>query len=148
MRWNCVLKSDTFVETSLKHYNDVIMGAIASQITSLMIVYSMVYSDADQRKHQSSALLCLCAGNSRTSGQLRGNFFLLMTSSWRGNSISTTKVNLFSCRTCIADKCVFRGSQTKLMRNICSISVKWRSPAQWAKLCQAVLLPENSLDKV
>ena len=33
------------------------MGAIASQITSLTIVYSTVYSDADQRKHQSSALL-------------------------------------------------------------------------------------------
>ena len=32
------------------------MGAIASQITSLTIVYSTV-SDADQRKHQSSASL-------------------------------------------------------------------------------------------
>ena len=30
------------------HYDDVIMNAIASQITSLMIVYSTVYSDADQ----------------------------------------------------------------------------------------------------
>ena len=37
------------------YYGDVIMGAIASQITSLTIVYSTVYSDADQRKHQSSA---------------------------------------------------------------------------------------------
>ena len=33
------------------------MDAIASQITSLTIVYSTVYSDADQRKHQSSASL-------------------------------------------------------------------------------------------
>ena len=33
------------------------MGAIASQITSLTIVYSTVYSDADQRKHQISASL-------------------------------------------------------------------------------------------
>ena len=33
------------------------MGAIASQITSLTIVYLTVYSDADQRKHQSSASL-------------------------------------------------------------------------------------------
>ena len=39
------------------HYNDVIMGAMASQIASLAIVYSSVYSDADQRKHQSSASL-------------------------------------------------------------------------------------------
>ena len=33
------------------------MDAIASQITSLTIVYLTVYSDADQRKHQSSASL-------------------------------------------------------------------------------------------
>ena len=33
------------------------MSLIASQITSLTIVYSTVYSGADQRKHQSSALL-------------------------------------------------------------------------------------------
>ena len=39
------------------HYSDVIMGTIASQITSLTIVYSTVYSDADLRKHQSSASL-------------------------------------------------------------------------------------------
>ena len=44
------------------HYGDVIMGAIASQITSLTIVYSIVYSDADQRKHQSSALLAFVRG--------------------------------------------------------------------------------------
>ena len=43
--------------TKMEQYNDVVMGAIASQITSLTIVYSIVYSDADQRKHQSSASL-------------------------------------------------------------------------------------------
>ena len=41
----------------LFHYSDVIMGTITSQTTSLTIVYSTVYSDADQRKHQSSASL-------------------------------------------------------------------------------------------
>ena len=34
-----------------------IMGPMASQITSLTIVYSTVYSGADQRKHQSSPSL-------------------------------------------------------------------------------------------
>ena len=34
------------------HYIDVIMTTMASQITSLTVVYSTVYSDADQRKHQ------------------------------------------------------------------------------------------------
>ena len=39
------------------HYSDAIMGAMASQITSLSIVYLTVYSGADQRKRQSSASL-------------------------------------------------------------------------------------------
>ena len=38
------------------------MGAIASQITSFTIVYSTVYSGADQSKHQSSALLAFVWG--------------------------------------------------------------------------------------
>ena len=42
---------------SYLHYNDVIMGAIASRITGLTVAYSIVYSGADQRKHQSSASL-------------------------------------------------------------------------------------------
>ena len=46
----------------IKHYNDVIMGTIASQITSLTIVNSTVYSGADQRKHQSSASLAFVRG--------------------------------------------------------------------------------------
>ena len=46
----------------LPHYNDVIMGVIASQITSLTIVYSIVYSDADQRKYQSSESLAFVRG--------------------------------------------------------------------------------------
>ena len=49
-------------KTVFSHYDDVIMSAIASQITSLTIVYSIVYSDADQRKHQSSASLAFVRG--------------------------------------------------------------------------------------
>ena len=70
------------------HYDDVIMTTIASQITILTIVYSTVYSDADQRKHQSSASLAFVWGIHRdrwiprTKGQLRGKCFHLMTSSW------------------------------------------------------------------
>ena len=70
------------------HYDDVIMTTIASQITSLTVVYSIVYSDADERKHQSSASLAFMWGIHRdrwiprTKGQLRGKCFHLMTSSW------------------------------------------------------------------
>ena len=38
------------------------MDAITSQITSLTIVYSTVYSGVDQRKHQSSASLAFVRG--------------------------------------------------------------------------------------
>ena len=57
------------------HYTDPIMGTMASQITSLTIVYSTVYSDADQRKYQSSTSLAFVWGihhrpvNSHTNGQ-------------------------------------------------------------------------------
>ena len=70
------------------HYDDVIMSAMASQITSLVIVYSTVYSGTYRRNHQSSASLAFVRGIRRllviprTKGQQRGKCFHLMTSSW------------------------------------------------------------------
>ena len=106
-----------FKRVSWHHYCDVIMGTMASQITSLTIVYSTVYSDADQRKHQSAASLAFMRGIHRdrwiprTNGQRRGKCFHLMTSScsWKrvhfcsitvlqlvpNNCFSTS--SLFSC---------------------------------------------------
>ena len=55
-------KITTWEHWKLLRYNDVIMRAMASQITSLTIVYSTVYSGADQRKHQSSASLAFVRG--------------------------------------------------------------------------------------
>ena len=52
-------------EDKVFHYNDVIMTTMASQITSLTVVYSIVYSGADQRKHQSSASLAFGRGSHR-----------------------------------------------------------------------------------
>ena len=46
----------------LWHCGDVIMGAMAYQITSLTIVCPNVYTGADQRKHQSSASLAFVWG--------------------------------------------------------------------------------------
>ena len=48
--------------TSSTHCCDIIMDAMASQITSLAIVYSIVHSGADQRKHQRSASLAFVRG--------------------------------------------------------------------------------------
>ena len=72
---------------NLFHYDDVIITTLASQITSLMVVYSIVSSGVDQRKHQSSASLAFVRGIHqdrwipRTKGQQRGKCFHLMTSS-------------------------------------------------------------------
>ena len=60
--WMCLYQTDLQQQTPPLHLNDVIMGTIVSQITSLAIVYSAVYSDADQRKHQSSASLAFVRG--------------------------------------------------------------------------------------
>ena len=49
--------TETMASPRSGHYGDVIMSAMASQITGLTIVYSTVYSGADQRKHQCSASL-------------------------------------------------------------------------------------------
>ena len=44
------------------HYSDVTMSAMASQMTSLTIVYWAVYSGTDQRQHQSSPSLAFVWG--------------------------------------------------------------------------------------
>ena len=61
--WQCRNLHVHFMLISVRmHYDDVIMGTMASQITSLAIVYSFVYSGADQSKHQSSASLAFVWG--------------------------------------------------------------------------------------
>ena len=42
------------------------MGAMPSQVTSRAIVYSTIYSGADQRKYQSPALLAFVRGIRRS----------------------------------------------------------------------------------
>ena len=46
------------------------MGTMASQTTSLTIIYSNVYSGADQRKRQSFRVTGICAGNSPVTSEL------------------------------------------------------------------------------
>ena len=71
------------------YYNDVIMSAMASQITSLTIVYSSVYIQAQIKENIKAPRHWPLCGEvtgdrwiPRTKGQLRGNCFYLMTSSW------------------------------------------------------------------
>ena len=55
-------KIDNTRQLQTMHYDDVIMSTMASQITSLTIVYLTIYSGADQSKHQSSASLAFVWG--------------------------------------------------------------------------------------
>ena len=76
-----------------RHHNDVIMGPMASQITSITSVYSTIYSGTDQRKHQSSASLAFVRGihrwpmNSPHKGPVTQKMFpfddvIMVTSIW------------------------------------------------------------------
>ena len=78
------------------HYTDVTMIPMASQITSLTIVYSTVYSGTNQRKHRSSASLAFVRGihrwpvNSPHNGPVTRKIFpfddVIMDWSCAGNS--------------------------------------------------------------
>ena len=77
--WHCIDKS---------HHNDVIIGAMASQIANPTIVYSTVYSGADKKSIKSPRLWPLCGEFTgdrwipRIKGQWREKCLYLMTSSW------------------------------------------------------------------
>ena len=55
--WRVAIRYKCVAELWEYHYIDVIMSAIASQITIVSIVYSTVCSGVDWRKHHSSASL-------------------------------------------------------------------------------------------
>ena len=54
------------VLSTCHHYCDVMISAMASEITGVSIVHSTVCSDADQRKHQSSTSLAFVRGIQRS----------------------------------------------------------------------------------
>ena len=57
------------IAVSTHHYSDVIMGVMASQITSLTIVYSTFYSGAIKETSK-LRVTGLCVGNSPVTGEL------------------------------------------------------------------------------
>ena len=65
----------------ISHYSDVIMGAMASQITGVSKVYSPACSDADKWKHQNSA--SLAEGNSPVTPAQRASNAEYISFWWR-----------------------------------------------------------------
>ena len=129
------------------HYTDVIMTTMASQITSLTVVYSTVYSDADQRKHQSSASLAFVWGIHRdrwiprTKGQLRGKCFHLMTSSWQECSLALSNqyVQVTHCGLVTTYGVIDLGHMPVCFAELCHDWFRW-----WLVAC---LLPSNYLNQ-
>ena len=79
------------------HCSDVIMGAMASQITSPTIVYSTVYSGADQRKHESSASLAFVRGSNAETVSIRWRHYVMRVYCSRKMKMKTS---LFFNRNC------------------------------------------------
>ena len=57
------------MSTLPRHYSDVIMSVMGSQITSLTIIFSTVESGTGQRNYQSPMSLAFVCGNSPVTGE-------------------------------------------------------------------------------
>ena len=78
-----------FGKISRWHYNDVIMGAMASQTTSITIVYSAVFFWCTSKKTSKLRVIGLCEGNLPVIGEFPAQRAsnaesVSMTSSWDG----------------------------------------------------------------
>ena len=87
------------------HYNDVIMGAVASQITNLTTVYLTVLASADQRMLRVTGL---CAGNSPVTSEFPAqmvNYSEYVSIWWRHHDIFYMLIALrckkYSRRSCL-----------------------------------------------
>ena len=75
------------------HYNNVIMNAMASQITSLTIVYSTGYSRRRSKKTSKLPVTGLCEGNSPVTGEFptqRASSAENVSIWWRHHAIRAT----------------------------------------------------------
>ena len=78
-----IIRKHTISHYDELHCSDIIISAMASQITGIPIIYSNVCSGAGQRKHQSSAWLAFVRGihrwpvNSPHKGQVTRKMFAI-----------------------------------------------------------------------
>ena len=120
----------------LNQYIDVIMTTMASQITSLTVVYSTVYSDADQRKHQSSASLAFVWGfhRDRCIPRTKASYAENVSIWWRHHAIYTWDLGWCGLSS-TTPYCVTRGKwvNTYLLTNHMVVEVK----LDWLCICYA-----------
>ena len=127
---------------------------MASQITSLTVVHSTVYSDVDRRKHWSSASLAFVWGIHRdrwiprTKGLLRGKCFHLMTSSctsvllfmmasvWNNTTLTLKKMLLPPMKISALIRC---SPSQQSCQTYCIVFIK-RSAKKLERLMDAIML--------
>ena len=108
------------------HYSDVIISAMASQITSLTIIYSAVCSGADQRKHQSSVSLVFVRGihrwpvNSPHKGPVTRKIFpfddvIMKRAIWKGKKLENLRT--YTQQKYIHEKTIFPATT--------NLQIKW-----------------------
>ena len=106
INWICLQAAIALTTILVAHHSDVIMNAMASEITSVSIVYSTVCSGAEQRKYQSPESLTFVGGIHRwpviprSKGQYRRKCFHLITSSlFPGSNLCNPTGALSKCIT-------------------------------------------------
>ena len=134
----------------LSYSSDAIMGAMTSQITSLTIVYSTVYSDVDQRKHHSSASMAFVRGihrwpvNSTHKGPVTGKMFpfddVIIVCSSPTNYLNpgwaiTFHQKIFTIQTFLLREVHIKISFTKCRHFCCGISMLKHLTEFAAKIC-------------
>ena len=141
------------------------MGTIESQITSLTIVYSTVYSGADQRKYQSSASLAFVRGFPAQRASNAENVFIW----WRhhGPEYHSEMVqckNMLQLKVALLTVCIillsknkrtpcirafihfsiFHGPMSQLLSQITDIAVPQSQPSQPTKFMGPTYSPSGS----
>ena len=119
------------ITSFLWHYNDVIMGAIASQITSPTTAYSTVYLGADQRDIKAPRHWPLCGEFTddqsipRKNGQQRGKCVHLMTSLWNNANDTFAESCYFKDyeNLKVVNLPSFRAAQLPLILNMISLEI-------------------------
>ena len=111
LHWNR-LKWDPKTSTwkTRENYNDAMIGAMASQITSLTIVNSTVYARRRSIQHQSSASLAFVMGHSPVTGEFparRSSNAEIVSICWRHHDALTCMCVLpFFARECWNMHCI------------------------------------------
>ena len=94
------------------NYNDVMLTAMASQITSLTIVYSYVYSRRRSKKTSKLRVTGLCEGNSPVTGEFpaqRTSNADKVSIWWRhhiSSRINYKVIHVVTCRETIGHRCL------------------------------------------